>query len=50
MWTHHNPYTTDKRFHHNPPTPEDRIIAAEYFKEKQLRMQTLQVTNVKQKT
>jgi hypothetical protein len=39
MWTHHNPYTSDKRFHQTAPTEEDRIVAREYFKEKQKRAQ-----------
>lgn len=47
MWTHHNPYTKDKRFHQTPPTNEDRIVAAEYFKEKHERAQKLRVTNIK---
>ena len=47
MWTHHNPYTQDQRFHQTTPTQEDRLVAREYFKEKQIRMQQLQVTQVK---
>jgi hypothetical protein len=47
MWTHHNPYSHDKRFHQKPPTNEDRIVAGEYFKEKQKRTKKLRVTNIK---
>ena len=47
MWTHHNPYTTDKRFHQTNPTHHDRQVAREYFKDKQKRATKLRVTNVK---
>ena len=47
MWTHHNPYDKDIRFHQTPPTNNDRKIAGKYFKEKQNRMQTLQITRTK---
>lgn len=47
MWTHHNPYQSDPRFHKKPPTEEDRLAAMEYFREKAERMQHFKVINVK---